>query len=217
MKKISVQNEELLDLLNDWVDWFYEQDDRHEMADKENIESYVGPKEHSISDEYLYEMLQKKFPEHDGYPEAMYGAEMSRFWTDRAYNKKWTEKVNEVLFELNLILTAKRNALCAYYPPGGFIGWHTNWNCAGHNIILSYSKTGEGCFKYYDLEKEEIVTIQDDKGWNCKVGYFGSFKEPGKEFWHCATTDCDRLTFSFVIPDQHMWEMITEEICNPVG
>lgn len=215
MKKILIQNEELLTTLNNWTDWFFDQDDRHIMADKTKLVSYTGVKEHSITDEYLYSMLPKKFPEHEGYPESMYGAEMTKFWTNWNYNKAWTEKVNEIVLDLNSFLTSKRNALCAYYPPGGFIGWHTNWNAPGHNIVLSYSETGKGWFKHYDLEKQEIVTIPDESGWNCKVGYFGSWREPGKEVWHSAYTECERLTFSFMIPDRHMWEEAIEDLCNP--
>lgn len=89
-------------------------------------------------------------------------------------------------------LGANDNAVFLYYPPGGFVGWHTNQNNSGVQFIFTYSKTGDGYFQYYDKQKQEIVVTPDHPGWKCHYYHFGQ-DEP-EHCWHSAYTNEPRIT-----------------------
>ena len=99
------------------------------------------------------------------------------------------------------------------YPENGFMGWHTNWNASGYNILLSYNtEEGGGFFRYLDPITKEMVTLWDPKGWSVKVGYFGRRSEPDKVFYHCAGSRSKRLTLGYVIPHEDLWKSMVEDI-----
>lgn len=122
--------------------------------------------------------------------------------------------------ELQTFLGAKCCAVKMYYPRGGHIGWHNNWNAAGYNIIFTYSETGDGFWRHIDPSEtnglkpdmNNLVHIQDKKGWHCKVGYFGEKSEADRVMWHCAYTNEPRLTVGYVIYDKGIWENMVEEL-----
>ena len=82
---------------------------------------------------------------------------------------------------------------------------------------MSYSEDGSGHFEYIDPKTKEHVVIQDEPGvWTAKVGYFGEYSDPDNHFWHAASANnSNRLTFSYVIPDENMWEMMIEDMEDP--
>ena len=109
----------------------------------------------------------------------------------------WTPFRKRARINFTLQIGATHAALTNYYPPGGFVGWHTNWNAAAHQMIFTWSKTGEGYFKYYDNKTKEIVTIPDVPGWQCRYYYFGKIEEVNHWCWHSAYTYCDRITLAY--------------------
>jgi hypothetical protein len=59
--------------------------------------------------------------------------------------------------------------------------------------------------------------MQDKPGWQCKLGFFGSYEDPKNEMcYHSAYTDCWRMTISFIFDrseeSQFLQEMFLEEI-----
>lgn len=123
-------------------------------------------------------------------------------------------------------------ALCAIYPPGGYIPWHNNGNAPGHNLLLHYSLGGDGEFITY--HEGEIVTYKDkDREWIARAGAFLSThgqpegegrahpqfdvgnvhpSEAEKASWHCARTNSWRITLSTIIPQYDMWKLVQEEL-----
>ena len=89
-----------------------------------------------------------------------------------------------------------------YYPPTGFVGWHTNHGAHGHIVLFNWSEDGEGFFRY--ATGDRMNTIKDGKGWSCKVGYFGEHVED--QMWHCARTECRRFSFSYRFEKKEDWE-----------
>jgi hypothetical protein len=107
------------------------------------------------------------------------------------------------------------NALSAYYPDNGYIGWHHNGDAWGWNILFTYSQDGNGFFKYRDIDSGEIVTLPDKKGWSCKVGFYPPIDNntsPEQLFWHTARTTKKRYTLAFVFKEVGMWETIRDII-----
>jgi hypothetical protein len=98
-------------------------------------------------------------------------------------------------------------ALAQYYPPEGHIEWHNNADAPSHNLIFTWSETGDGWFKWYDLKKKENVVMQDVAGWTLKAGYFSSYEQPEKVLYHSAYTKCRRLTVSYTLGhDTEYWK-----------
>tara|TARA_B100002019_G_scaffold293349_1_gene320330 strand:- start:1715 stop:2197 length:483 start_codon:yes stop_codon:yes gene_type:complete len=78
-----------------------------------------------------------------------------------------------------------------YYPKGGYMGWHTNSKVIGKRKYVVYAtEEKKSFFRYYDTDKEDIVTLWDKKGWNT-VEFEIKKDEP---FWHCVGSMCDRVS-----------------------
>lgn len=214
MKAISSLHPDLLQILTEFSDFFYGRDFSH-------LEGFIGqdPKmkeiivkekrDEAISMEYLLRGIPT--PQKYGFPRNTWGLEMSQE-KDWIKDKELISKCTVTNDKLMDFFGARNNALQMYYPSGGYIGWHNNCNAPGYNIILSCNPGGDGYFDHYDHNTNELNRYQDEKGWNCKVGYFGSDKEPEKIFWHCAATNTPRLTFSYVIYDENLWRDMVDDI-----
>lgn len=209
MKEISLNNPELKSLLYDFSDWFYQQDISAFIA-----ESTKDEIDHECTTtDYLNELIEKDY-RHIGYPESMRGLEISQEALMKPEFFYFRDPIRKILFEVTSFIGARNNALTAFYPEDGYIGWHTNWNASGHNLIFSFSEKGGGFFEYLDPETKEIVKMVDSAGeWTCKAGYFGNYDEKNNHFWHAAESNgSTRLTFSYIIPDEDMWLDAIEEI-----
>lgn len=206
LKDIPVRNSELLDILNQYVDLYNMDgfmDNVHlyceNERDQENRDRWLG-------EDYLQEIIDMG-ERHEGFPDHMVGynfkphqPEENRFVNnvDLDYKKSIMDKVYEINDQMMFFLGVRNNALTSFYPPGGYISWHNNANAAAYNLIFSWSETGEGWFKYKHPETGEMVHMQDHAGWQCKAGYFGHYGEPEKLCYHAASTDCRRITVSFI-------------------
>ena len=79
----------------------------------------------------------------------------------------------------------------AYYPPNGFIDWHTNKNVEMYNAICTYSHNGDSFFEYQN--GGDTIRIDDDTGWNVKLTKW-SYDTPIN---HRAVSNTHRITFTF--------------------
>jgi hypothetical protein len=126
------------------------------------------------------------------------------------YNGTHPEEYAKTWHNLNTSLTeelgVQHSALSTLYPPQGFIGWHNNANASAYNLIFTWSEKGDGWFKYVDPKTQEVVTVQDEKGWNLKAGHFGTYGS-GDVVYHAASTNCYRMTLSYVLGhDENYWQ-----------
>lgn len=195
-------NQELLDIIEPFSDWFFQQD-----RSLIKLKGEPDQDEYHTSKEYLETVIR---PEHEGYPESTYGIDLL---LGEATPIEYREVVRKLDADLNAFFGSRFNAVKMYYPAGGYMGWHNNWNCPGYNILLSYTQNGNGFFRYKDPATGEIKTIDDSPGgWTAKVGYYGAKDEPDKVYWHCARGYEERLTLGYVIPDENMWDMMVEDL-----
>ena len=82
------------------------------------------------------------------------------------------------------------------YPKNGYCEWHTNYNRPGKRIYLVWAKEdNKSYFRYFDREKNEIITKYEKKGW--QINDFEIFEEPDKQFWHCVGSDTTRVSLGF--------------------
>ena len=208
MKLLERINPELLEILDRYRTWFDKQDDKHLLkCDDRRIQGHTV--ETACGNEYLESIISDN--KHRGPPEVANVCDFQHCDVPEIHRKKSLD----LCLELSAYLGAKFNAVHVYYPVGGFMGWHNNWDVPGYNILISYSEDEKGFFRYRDADTGDIVTMNDTKGWSCKVGYYGGKKESqDNHYWHCAGSFAPRQTLGFVIPNKEMWEMMIEDILD---
>lgn len=194
MSEVAIRNKEFLEVLesfsqemlskpsyNDDVFWTYRDiDDIHRG-------------EYFCSREYLDECLSRD--ELVGPPDRYFAQPISNMV--RKDPEMWQPFMQKVKYDFASEIGAHTSALLSYYPPGGFVGWHTNYDANAYQILFTWSENGDGYFKYYDKEKDQIVTIQDKPGWQCRHFYFGAEQEPDLHCWHSAYAGCQRITLAY--------------------
>lgn len=198
MAEVVIRNKDLLKTLDDTLDMFLEHKELcYELASNLQVDVPVEEWEKYCQSEYLYELLENDL-EHIGFPEKAYGFQVAPGAAVRPDVfeplKQWTKHTLPMLFG------ARSNSLTSFYPPNGFVGWHTNWNAHGYQIIITWSETGDGYFSYYDAVHDEIITEPDVAGWQARWYRFGRKDEPDHHFWHTAWTNCPRFTLAFKFP-----------------
>jgi hypothetical protein len=209
MQVLSKIHQDLQTILDEFSEWFFLQDySSIEAPRRDDFNRNLSYLE-CTGETYLKSALPT--PDRYGFPRDAWGADMMMM-DPRKLPNHFHSVLKKLDDDLMTFLGARNSALKMYYPPKGFIGWHNNSNAHGYNIIMTYSKTGDGAFYHYDLKTKEIVEFKDKPGWTVKVGYFGRFSESEKIYWHCARTECDRLTLSYVIYDKNIWDNMVEEI-----
>ena len=59
--------------------------------------------------------------------------------------------------------------------------------------------------------------MQDEPGWQLKAGYFGHHGEPDKVCYHSASTDCNRITVSFIFNHNDMSLNLQDEVIAEIA
>ena len=82
-----------------------------------------------------------------------------------------------------------------WYPPGGYMGWHTNLRTPGWRLYINYvEEPGQSFFRYRDPESGRIVTAVD-RQWNFRL-----FKiTPKKPLWHAVYSDTNRFSLGYMV------------------
>jgi hypothetical protein len=103
-----------------------------------------------------------------------------------------TENLEKFLKERNYELSEKNVSGCFYYPPDGFMSWHTNYKRNDWRIYIVKSLEGDSFFRY--VKDGEIITEYDSKGWSYRIFYVGDESNP---FWHCVYGGSGRYSIGF--------------------
>ena len=194
MSEVVIRNKDLQKVLDGFSD---------EMLSKpsHNDEKYwtfhewqdIGKGEYYCSRDYLDDCLSR-----DGLvgpPDRYFAQPISKMV--REDRDMWEGFMQKVKYDFASELGAHTSALLSYYPPGGFVGWHTNYDANAYQVLFTWSENGDGYFRYYDKHKDEIVTIPDVPGWQCRHFYFGAEHEVDKHCWHAAYAGCQRITLAY--------------------
>ena len=217
MNTATIRNEEFLEILEDLVELVAKKINFEEVWDygeDQDLDWFTSP-------EYLQQLVDKG-QGHNGFPEILVG--VSTHIGDGEPKRKddalWhqiqmdTQRLNH---DLQCFIGSGNRALTAVYPPGGGIAWHNNANASAYNVILTWSETGDGYWEHIEPKTKKHVRIQDQKGWQCKYGYFGSYQDgPHTLCYHKARTNCLRMSLGFTFnrdeTGKKMAEMLIEEI-----
>lgn len=222
MIDVPVRNPEILKCLDSYVGL----KDLDGFSDNVRLigETFAPRREHYIGDDHRKNIMSLG-TKHDGFPEALYAYDikfrerhqMFLGKSSASWKTEFLKTLGSCNEELMFNIGAKNNALTAIYPPKGFISWHNNANAAAYNFIFTWSETGEGWFKYVEPETGEVVTVQDRPGWQCKAFYFGRYEEPEKVIYHAASTDCWRITVSFMFNSDELTYDFRQEIIEEIS
>ena len=196
MTEVVIRNKEMLEVLNGFSEemlskpsyndekyWTY-----HERKDID-LGSYY------TSREYLLDCLSRGQVGLVGPPDRYFAQPISKMV--REDKEMWGDFMQKVKYDFAAELGAHTSALLSYYPPGGFVGWHTNFDANAYQVLFTWSETGDGFFEYYDKQKDEIIKIPDVPGWQCRHYYFGAGHETDLHCWHAAYTECQRITLAY--------------------
>ncbi|MGH7230648.1 MAG: hypothetical protein ACREJU_04730 [Nitrospiraceae bacterium] len=82
-----------------------------------------------------------------------------------------------------------------WYPPGAYMGWHTNSRSPGWRLYVSYAeKPGKSFFRYRDPDTRDIITSWDER-WNVRLFEVRS----DKPLWHAIYSETHRFSVGYVI------------------
>lgn len=194
MTEVVIRNKDLLKRLDGFVEDFFSR----EGYDDPKYHVYSNEKDKSngeffCSEEYLTECLSRDILV--GVPDKHFAQPISKMV--REDPEKWKSYMQRVKYDFAAEIGAHTSALLSYYPSGGFVGWHTNYDASAYQVLFTWSKSGNGYFRYRDNDTGEIVSIQDKAGWQCRHYYFGPEDEPENLCWHSAYAGEDRITLAY--------------------
>ena len=218
MTEVALRNQEFIHILDSMINTLKETDLLTPEFDKvwaagEKVKNspaafpgrYGFPKPHLTLDALLSKMTSP----HAGYP---IESCMVSIQTLTEYDIKLAEKVKTDLPNTFLELcNANAFTLLHYYPPGGYVGWHTNENNSGYQFIFTWSEKGSGYFQYYDSTLERIINIPDKPGWQVRRYHFGD-RYNNEVLWHSAYTDCKRITMCVKFSDEDQAKKLHQQL-----
>ena len=223
MKDIPL-NEEAIEILNEAL-WFLK-DERYQSVPLQCAKFATVADAEKFTSLEFFQQIRQKAGDHNGFPDTLVGHSFNS--SSLQFDPKGSEivaeevstKLTDFFQKLMSTFNLRRNALFSVYPAEvGYISWHNNANASAYNFIFTYSETGEGWWKHYDPIKDEIVTIPDVKGWQCKAGYFGSYQDGyDKIVYHAARNHGKglRLTIAFTLDrselSQGLQDWVIEDI-----
>lgn len=194
MTEIVIRNPDFQKVLDGFIDDFFStegyNDNRFWVYSSEE-DKFKG--EYYCGEEYLQECLSRDTLV--GPPDRHFAQPISKMV--REDGEKWGGYMQKVKYDFAAEIGAHTSALLSYYPPGGFVGWHTNYDATAYQILFTWSKTGNGYFRYLNKDIGEIVTIQDKVGWQARHFYFGPKEEPENLCWHSAYAGDERITLAY--------------------
>lgn len=194
MSELVIRNKDFLERLNGISDDFFSRSNYDDVR-YQTSHSKTGSKAGTVYCEmdYLQQCLGREKP--IGAPEKYFGQPIRKMVD--ADPDIWEDFQQKVKYDFAREIGSHTSALLTYYPPGGYVGWHTNADANAYQILFTWSD-GNGFFRYWDNEKKEVVTHKDVKGWQARHYYFGSEKDhPSKLCWHSAYSAGQRITLAY--------------------
>lgn len=192
MSEITIRNKDFLKTLNQISDDFFAMDGyNNPNAYMYSSEEDMSNGEYYCSQEYLDDCMSRE--KLIGAPDRHFAQPISKMVRVDA---RWKDYMKRVKYDFASEIGAHTSALLSYYPKGGFVGWHTNYNASAYQVLFTWS-TGKGFFRYLDKKTGKLVTHQDVAGWQARHYYFGPESEPENHCWHSAYAGGDRLTLAY--------------------
>lgn len=82
-----------------------------------------------------------------------------------------------------------------WYPPGAWMGWHTNHKVPGWRIYVNYAEQeGRSFFRYRDPASGDVITL-NDRHWNIRIFRI----RDDRPLWHAVYSDTHRFSMGYMI------------------
>lgn len=82
-----------------------------------------------------------------------------------------------------------------WYPPGAYMGWHTNSKVPGWRIYVNYAEQeARSFFRYRDSASGDIITLHD-RHWNIRIFRIRA----GQPLWHAVYSDTHRFSMGYMV------------------
>ena len=116
-------------------------------------------------------------------------------YSNERLNPSWSKPILEAIARYNgPEEVSLRNIL--YYPPGGFMGWHTNADYPGWRMYLVHvEENRKSFFRRRHPATAEILTHWEEDG--C-INFF-KITDRHQPHWHCIATDTHRWSAGFLV------------------
>jgi len=101
-------------------------------------------------------------------------------------------ELEKFLYNKGFEIIENRTSGCFYYPPDGFMSWHTNYKRQDWRIYIVKSLHGDSFFRY--TEQDNMITEYDPQGYSYRIFYVGDEARP---FWHCVYGGSGRYSIGF--------------------
>ncbi len=87
---------------------------------------------------------------------------------------------------------------CHWFPPSGYMGWHTNADEYGLRMYCVYAaEDKKSFFRVRDPKTKEVITSWDKKGWNFRM-FLCHTEDPDNYAWHTIYSDTNRISVGFI-------------------
>ena len=208
--EVPIKNKRIITILDDVLNRLQSLCEKHDIDIQNTVETDFTKEvrgktgkevEEFCSEEFLREHFWKDYyKSHIGFPTQFKMVALEKFKT---YSPEFLDFWEYLKFGLVMELGTSSNALMSLYPSDGLTGWHTNWNANAYQFLFTWSENGDGFFRYKKKKKDEMVTIQDKPGWQCRWYYFAKENEPEDHCWHCCYNRTGtRLTLAFKVQNE---------------
>ena len=133
MTEVVIRNKEMLEVLNGFSEEMLSKpshNDKKYWTYREEKDIDLGS--YYTSREYLIECLSR-----DGLvgpPDRYFAQPIAKMV--REDKETWGEFMQKVKYDFASELGAHTSALLSYYPPGGFVGWHTNYDANAYQVSV---------------------------------------------------------------------------------
>jgi hypothetical protein len=95
-----------------------------------------------------------------------------------------------------------------WYPPGAYMGWHTNNGAPGWRVYLTHSaQPGESFFRYREPDTGRIITSHDN-AWDVRLFRI----DPKVSLWHAVYSQTDRFSLGYMVHVKPWWKKLTRAL-----
>jgi hypothetical protein len=95
-----------------------------------------------------------------------------------------------------------------WYPPGAYMGWHTNSRAPGWRLYISYAEEpGKSFFRYRDPDTHQIITSWDEQ-WNARLFEVRA----DKPLWHAVYSETNRFSLGYVVYPRSLQAWVRRKI-----
>lgn len=100
-----------------------------------------------------------------------------------------------------------------WYPPGGYMGWHTNNGAPGWRIYLTHSAEPGKSFFRYRLPADGRIVTSTDQSWDIRLFRI----DPQRPLWHAVHSQTDRFSLGYVVHAKRPLHALAGKLKGLVG